>query len=376
MNIAVHPSGVLPGEFVQTIRSLSAEAETLGRLHDEQLAIVYEQGWFNLFVPTAYGGLEFPLPEALRVEEALAWTDGSAGWTITLCSGANWFAGFLNPLAAQEVYSNAKVCLAGSGKPGGVAQLTDEGYIISGQWNYATGALHATAFTANCRIEKNGVPLKDAAGNPLVQSFWFRPDEVKIIKNWNSIGMVATGSHGFSVQNVQVPLNRTFVIEPDKAVLPHPVYHFPFLQFAEATLAVNYSGMAVHFLDLCGELFEEKINRGFPINRPAVPPLMSLLQDATQELQQARNLFYAAIEQSWEVMVSEQQVSDELLGAISHTSRRLAIIARQQVDALYPFCGIVAADPSTEINRVWRDMHTASQHSLLAGCICREHDVR
>lgn len=365
MNIAVHPSGVLSGELVQSIRSLSAEAETLGRLHDEQLAIIYQQGWFNLFVPKQYGGLALSLPEALCIEEALAWTDGSAGWTVTLCSGANWFAGFLQPSAAQEVYSTAKVCLAGSGKAGGVAQLTNGGYVISGQWNYATGALHATAFTANCLIEKNGVPLKDAAGNPLVQSFWFRPDEVSIVKNWKSIGMVATGSHGFSVKDVLVPLNRSFVLEPGKAVLPHPVYHFPFLQFAEATLAVNYSGMALRFLDLCRELFEAKVNRPPAINLPTLPSLMSLLHEAVIELQQARNLFYTTIENSWQAMVSEQQVSDELLVAISHTSRRLATIARQQVDGLYPFCGIAAADPSTDINRVWRDLHTASQHSLL-----------
>ncbi len=365
MNIAVHPSDVLAAEIVESIRSLSAEAETLGRLHDKQLAIIYQQGWFNLFVPKQYGGLELSLPEALRIEEALAWTDGSTGWTVTLCSGANWFAGFLQPSAAQEVYSTAKVCLAGSGKTGGIAQLTNDGYVISGQWNYATGALHATAFTANCLIRKNGVQLQDAAGNPLVQSFWFRPDEVSIIKNWNSIGMVATGSHGFSVKDVHVPLNRSFVLEPGNAVLAHPVYHFPFLQFAEATLAVNYSGMAVHFLDLCRELFEDKANRPPAINRPEPPPLMSLLQAAVLELQQARNLFYASIESSWQAMVSEQRVSDKLLASISHTSRLLATIARQQVDALYPFCGIAAADPSTDINRIWRDLHTASQHSLL-----------
>lgn len=365
MYTAVHPSGVIDEALVQQLRALSAAAEALGRLHDEQLAIIYQQGWFNLFVPEQYGGLELSLPEALRTEEALAWADGSVGWTVTLCSGANWFAGFLQPTAAQEVYSNNRVCLAGSGKAGGVAQLTHDGYVVSGHWNYATGALHATAFTANCVIEKEGVPLKDEAGNPLIQSFWFRPDEVTIIKNWNCTGMVATGSHGFSVKDVPVPLYRSFVLEPGKAVLPHPVYHFPFLQFAEATLAVNYSGMALHFFDLCRTLFAAKVNRPVAVNRPAVPPLLALLQAAELALQEARNLFYTAIEQSWQAMLMQQQISDELLAAISHTSRRLATIARQQVEELYPFCGLTAADPSTELNRVWRDLHTASQHSLL-----------
>lgn len=364
MNIPAHPSAIIPAALSNAIRRLSPAAEAAGRLHDEQLAIVYQQGWFNLFVPKRYGGLELSLPEALRIEEALAWTDGSTGWTVTLCSGANWFVGFLEPSAAQEVYTHDKVCLAGSGRASGIAKVTNDGYEVTGQWNYATGALHATAFTANCIVEKNGVPLQDTAGNPLVRSFWFYPHEVTIHYNWKSIGMIATASHGFAVNKVRVPANRSFVLEPGQAVLADPVYHFPFLPFAEATLAVNYCGMAVRFLDLCRALFEEKISRPHKSRSP-LPPLLFLLQQAEEELQHARTLFYEAIDASWQAMLSQHSVSSILLDEISHTSRRLATIARQQVDVLYPFCGITAADPSTEINRVWRDLHTASQHSLL-----------
>ncbi|AXY77947.1 acyl-CoA dehydrogenase [Paraflavitalea soli] len=362
--MAAHPSSVIAAELTNTIRSFAAAAEALRQLHPVQLDIIYEQGWFNLFVPKQYGGLELSLPEALHIEEALAWADGSTGWTVTLCSGANWFVGFLDPSAAWEVYNDPKVCLAGSGRASGIARINQDGYTITGQWNYATGSLHATAFTANCMIEKDGVVLQDTAGNPLVYSFWFHKEEVSIHKNWNSIGMVATASHGFEVKEVTVPSNRTFLLQPGKAVLEHPVYHFPFLAFAEATLAVNYSGMAVNFLDLCGELFAEKLSRP-STSRSALPPLRDMLQGAEQELHTARSLFYAAINAAWEAIVSTQSVADEQLRAISHTSRRLATIARQQVDQLYPFCGITAADPSTPINRVWRNLHTASQHSLL-----------
>lgn len=365
MNIPAHPSTVIPAELTNTIRNFSAAAEKAGRLLPEQLAIIYQQQWFNLFVPKAYGGLELSLPEALKIEEALAWTDGSTGWTVTLCSGANWFVGFLALSAAEEIYRDDKVCLAGSGRASGIAKVSKDGYEITGQWNYATGAPHATAFTANCLIEKDGITLQDEAGHPLVQSFWFYPGEVTIRENWNSLGMVATASHGFEVKEVQVPHNRTFLLQPGKAVLEHPVYHFPFLQFAEATLAVNYSGMAVRFLDLCRTLFEEKISH--PNNRKHVlPPLMEMLQQAEEALQHTRSQFYTAIVTSWQAMLSEQSVSPALLQGISHTSRRLATTARQQVDTLYPFCGITAANPSTEINRVWRDLHTASQHTLLA----------
>lgn len=363
MIIPSHPSVVIAPELVQAIRDVSAEAEKTGRLQEEQLAIIYAQRWFNLFVPTTYDGLALPLPEALRIEEALAWTDGSTGWTVTLCSGANWFVGFLEPSSAQEIYNNSKVCLAGSGKASGVAKITAHGYEITGEWNYATGAPHATVFTANCVIQKDGIILQDPAGGPLVQSFWFHREEVTILENWQSTGMIATASHGFAVKRLTVPANRSFVLQPGRAVLADPVYHFPFLQFAEATLAVNYSGMAVRFLDLCHGIFEEKIKNAN--GSTPLPPLSTMLQAAKETLQQARTQFYTAITNSWAMMLSHQTVSVTLLQAMSHTSRRLASIARQQVDAMYPFCGLTAANPSTAINRVWRDLHTASQHTLL-----------
>jgi hypothetical protein len=39
--------------------------------------------------------------------------------------------------------------------------------------------------------------------------------------------------------------------------------------------------------------------------------------------------------------------------------------SRHAVDTLYPYCGLVAASADSDINRVWRDFHTASQHALL-----------
>jgi hypothetical protein len=50
---------------------------------------------------------------------------------------------------------------------------------------------------------------------------------------------------------------------------------------------------------------------------------------------------------------------------VSLYSRNLAKISRECVDLLYPYCGLAAANTDTEINQVWRDLHTASQHALL-----------
>ncbi len=89
------PSLLLPAALVNRIRRYSAAAEQMGRLHNEQLQIIFENNWLNLFTPRAAGGLGMDLPGAVRLQESLAWADGSFGWTVTLCSGAHWFIGFL-----------------------------------------------------------------------------------------------------------------------------------------------------------------------------------------------------------------------------------------------------------------------------------------
>jgi alkylation response protein AidB-like acyl-CoA dehydrogenase len=213
-------------------------------------------------------------------------------------------------------------------------------------------------------IHKDGIALKDEAGHPLMQAFWFYKDEVRIINNWHTIGMIATASEGFTIQQLRVPSNRSFSIDSNTATLSHPVYHFPFLAFAEATLAINYAGMAMHFLDLCEPAFEQKVKHPSPrLTEP--PPLMQILAEANKKLNIARAAFYAATDEAWQQMLAHHTVAEQLLTAISTTSRQLATLSRQTVDALYPYAGLSAANPDNEINRVWRDIHTASQHALL-----------
>jgi len=354
MNMIAHPSALISPEQTAAMRMASREAELLKQLHPDQLAIIYEQKWFQIFVPRQFNGLGLNLPEALQLEEALAWIDGSIGWTVTLCAGAGWFVGFLDPEIIPVVFDRPEVCIAGSGKISGIAKIIAGGFEITGHWDYATGSNCATSFTANCIIEENGIILKNEDGSPAIKSFLFLRDEVIIHKNWKMIGMIATGSNSFEVNGLKLKNNRSFSIDSRTAFLQHPVYQYPFHQFAETTLAVNSSGMAIRFLDLCKLLIQQKLNDA----------IQAGLQSAVKQLEEVRQQFYHIITNSWEECSGNFAISSTLLQDISRISKQLATTSRKVVDDLYPFCGMQAANPETEINRVWRNLHTASQHSL------------
>lgn len=353
------------------IRQYAAQSEELGELHPATLELAYQQQWFKLFVPEAYGGPGKKLPEILRLEEALAEADGSLAWTVTLCSGAAWFAGFLDQTLAETLFADRKVCFAGSGAIGGTAVATPEGYLINGTWKYASGALHATVFTANCLLKNaDGSEVLTAEGKPVVKSFIFKRTEVGILAGWSYFGLVATGSHAFEIENLLVPASRSFEI--NKTIqLADQGFDYPFLQLAETTLAVNSLGMTKHFLELVEETFYNR--SGFKrYNEKQVAYFDSELRRCKNELNEVRAQFYAVFELSWNQLLETQHIEEELLTKVSLLSRRLAHCARKTADTLFPYCGLEAAKKETTLNRVWRDIHTASQHALLTFETCME----
>lgn len=335
---------ILSAAQAALIREHAREAERLGELHPDVLALIYEQQWFRVLVPHRFGGLDWPLPAVVRLEEELARVDGSIAWTVTLCSGAGWFARFFPASDLDRIFAHPRLCMAGSGMAAGRAErLPGGGYRVSGQWGYASGARHATAFTANCVIWEDGAPVPGEDGQPLVRPFLFLRDEVKVLDEWRAVGLVATGSHGFIVTELDVPAERCFMI--DDAL---------FLPLAEATLAVNSCGMAGHFLECFEEVLEKRKGH---LTAATVEAVVEIVEKTKGELARVREAFYTALDAAWTSRGSYE--------AVSRTSHVLAATVRQCVDRLYPYAGLGAANIESEINRVWRDLHTASQHPLL-----------
>jgi alkylation response protein AidB-like acyl-CoA dehydrogenase len=364
-------SSTLSPRDAARIARYAAQADSGRWLHPVQQALIHRRGWLRMLAPRAVGGFELDLPEVVRLEEALARVDGSMAWTVTLCAGAGWFAGFLPPLLAREILATKRVCLAGSGAPTGVAEREGEGWRITGCWDYASGAPMATHFTFNAVLQEHGQALPDAAGNPMVSAFVVPAELVQIVPAWRSIGLRATASHSYRVQDRWVHADHGFAIDPSRAHAQGPLYRFPFMAFAFVTLSANVAGMAAHFVDLAQECIARRRNR-FGTNGGAhgeplieVPAVRALLDRAREELATVRADFYASLDAAWTHVAAGGSVDDAQAARLQALSMAWVGASRRAVDTLYPCCGLFAAREDSEINRVWRDFHTASQHALL-----------
>jgi alkylation response protein AidB-like acyl-CoA dehydrogenase len=352
---------------IAAIAEHAAQADREGWLHPEQQALIHQRGWLKMLAPRAVGGFELALPEVVRLEEAISRIDGSMGWTVTLCAGAGWFAGFLAPRLAREILATPKVCLAGSGAPTGYADREGEGWRIDGLWDYASGAPMATHFTFNAQLRENGQPLKDDAGNPRIQAFVVPAALVEIVPRWRSIGLRATASHAYRVSGQWIHADHGFDIDPARAKEQGPLYRFPFLAFAFVTLAANVAGMAHHFVELAEECIARRRNRFAGNGEPLieVPAVRALLENTRASLEDVRGRFYAQLDATWAQAASGAAVGDEEAAQMQALSMEWVNASRRAVDALFPYCGLFAMREDASINLVWRDFHTASQHALL-----------
>lgn len=306
------------------------------------LCEIYTQNLWNLWVPKSHGGLEFSLSEGLNKLQELARLDGSLGWTITLCSGANFFIGNLQPSEANQIFSEPAI-LGGSGGLFGTAEKVDDHFILNGTWKYATGAPYLTHFTLNAVLVENGEELKDDEGNLRFLSFVIPAHQVQVIHDWNTMGLKATATHSFTVNSVKAFENQSFVY--NQIHHPNLIFKIPFTVFADLTLWVNYLGMAEHFVSEAKKVSKSKGN----------PKLLQVVKNANEKI-------YSLAQEVEQFLENEDSISEFHILEIHQVASQSVKNMTEGIIEWFPHLGIKACKENHPLNLVFRDFFTATQH--------------
>jgi alkylation response protein AidB-like acyl-CoA dehydrogenase len=355
-----YPMDIIKQKALDVIRENAARAEKDGKLTKAQFSLAIEQKWFKIYVATAYGGLQMQLPDSLELLEALACADGSFGWMVSNCVLAGWNSGFVDPEVAKEIFSGDKMCVCGNELSKGAAIKHSKGYKLSGIWQYTAGAADTTAFVADCArssSENGGGHTDDCL------SFVLLKDEIVVATDGNSMGLLAAENLDIELKDINVNEDRAFKRTGADAKVKGALYQFPHMQLAEAVIAVNLSGMATRFIELCTNLFSTSTSRD-GVRLADDLTVQETLRKQSQKFSDARTKLYYAVELAWRAVVNGQSVKPAILYKVTSAAADLSRRARECVDSLYPYCGVQAADKRSDINRVWRDLHTASLYGV------------
>lgn len=360
-----HPSSVLSSQIVEHLRKQTIEQEVKKSLTPSVLSLIYQHQWFKLLIPKMYGGLELPLPKVIELFEAIAWADGNTGWCVNLGAGANMFAGYIQPDMAETIFSADNVCCAGSGAISGTAIETNGGYLLSGKWKYASGANHATHFTANgWLLDNNGNSITENEV-PQFLSFIIPADMVTNHRNWQAIGLRATSSNDFEVNNVFVPYSCTFNLTQPSKSINGPLYQFPFSLMAVTNMCCMTTGLAQHFIDAFISFADEKTPLHSSNKLSQNSKVSTILKNAQQQLNLVRQNMYDSLSKRWQQYESGLSATASEIEQTSTAFKTAAHKALGIIDELYPYCGMSILDEQNELNKIWRDAHVASLHYLL-----------
>jgi alkylation response protein AidB-like acyl-CoA dehydrogenase len=96
--------------------------ETSRRVPEELTRALARAGFFRIFLPVAYGGLDLTPMDGIAVFEELAKADASVAWCVWN-SNTHWTVAQLSPEAAHAIHDDPDVITANSTRPSGQAQL-------------------------------------------------------------------------------------------------------------------------------------------------------------------------------------------------------------------------------------------------------------
>ncbi|MBF6541544.1 acyl-CoA dehydrogenase family protein [Nocardia brasiliensis] len=191
--------------LAESIEANAAAAAERGSLTDDVAQDLLAAGIVRAGLPENLGGYEFSPLQLIQTIERLSYHDASAGWTmmvLQMVTGTT--AAYLGAAAAAELFPDVAAgkhaLLSGHGTRPGRAVPVDGGYLVSGQWQFASGMALATHIHSAIQVEGTGEPRILAMPK----------SQVMLVDNWDVLGLRATSSIDYHCTEVFVPQTHTY----------------------------------------------------------------------------------------------------------------------------------------------------------------------
>lgn len=334
--------------------------EAARRIPADLAAELAAEGFFRLWLPAAYGGLDLTPAEGLTVIEELAQADAAVAWCVWN-GNTYWTVAQLAPAAARAIFSGPAVITANSTQPKGRAEVVAGGYRVSGRWSLVSGCQIADWVQLLCSVQTDGSPQLTAAGTPQLRYMYCRASDCTIVDTWNSGGLRGTGSHDVIVESVFVPEDHASA-PADPRVLDTPQARYPAGTRVGAGLGAIALGIARSAIAALVELGGAKRPERSSQTLSAEPGAQTRLSQAEALVCAARGFLFDSVEHLWQ-RVGAGETED--INAWAHV--RLAGLhavssAVQAVDLCYLTGGATSLYTSFPFERALRDVHAITQH--------------
>jgi alkylation response protein AidB-like acyl-CoA dehydrogenase len=334
--------------------------ETSRRLPEDLARELAEAGFFRIFLPAAYGGLDLTPMEGIEVFEELARADASVAWCVWN-GNTHWTAAQLPSETAGTIHANPDVITANSTRTSGQAHVVDGGYRVNGRWSLVSGCELGTWMILLCVVHEDGKPRLSSTGAPETRFMLLPSDACEIIDTWNVGGLRGTGSHDVVVHDVFVAdgFGSGFF---DPHILPEPRYRIP--PFSRVipglgAMALGIARTAIEtFSEIAGAKTPERTTQMLRNNHGA----QVRISQAESLVRSARLFLFDALDRLWRPLIATGEVTMEARAHVRLAASHAVSSAVQAVDLLYIGAGASALYTTCPLERAFRDVHAITQH--------------
>jgi indole-3-acetate monooxygenase len=358
-------------ELGPKIRAAGDEMEQMRRVPPHLAQAMKDAGVFGMVLPRSWGAPELDPLTQLRVIEAMAMAEGSAGWCAMIGCDSGYITAFLDEDVAREMYPDIWVATAATATATGQATPVRGGYRVNGRFPFASGCQHCEWVWVGCNVLENGTVRVNAAGIPETRTCFVRLADCEILDTWHTTGLRGTGSHDLAIHDVFVPAERTFSFQdPNLVKRPGPLYAFPLMFIAKG--AAPALGIARHAIDAVIESAGRKPARRMILGDRAEPPKLLREEIFVQEsvaraetlLGAARAYQFEVVGDLWTTLVEQRQPSPHQQARFITSYTHVVAQCAEAIQLVYKASGGTAVYQTGALDRCLRDILTMNQHLM------------
>jgi indole-3-acetate monooxygenase len=337
------------------------EFDALSHVPRDVIAKMKRTGIFRASTPKRFGGDALPPHKFLAKLERIAIADGSAAWVAAFGSANTYLASLPVETQAKLYSSGPDQVFAGGLYPLQKAVQVPGGFMVSGQWRFASGCKGADWIGVGIGGAPGGA---DEPNTSKPFTAVFPASEVEIIENWKVVGMQGTGSHDLRLKDKFVDEQWTFV-RGGAPTIDEPLYRYPVVCYqAQVHAAVNV-GLARAALDLlAGQSGVTQTTTGAPRLADRAY-YRSGLARAEARLRSARAFFFESAEAAWQTILAGDPVTPTEANLMRLSAAYAAHTCADVVMAAYKMAGIGAIYRESRMQRLVRDSIVVTQHAAL-----------
>ena len=331
-----------------------------GQLAEPVVEALHKEGLYGMWVPRSLGGAELDPVSSLQVIENLAYGDPSTGWVLMAAALAiGTGAAYLGDQAVKELFKGPRMpVIAGQGTRPGNAVPHDGGFLLSGSWSFASGIKHGTHIHTLGIIEGTGEP----------RIFVLPVEKVKLIDNWNVMGLRATGSIDYTIDSVYVPDSYTHFAVTDVPKRGGSLYSVGIVGFAAMCHSGWACGIGRRLLDeLAGYV---RTRGGRSGTQSASESFLEQYAKAEGTYRSARALVYEVWGEMSQLMERGERPSVRLQSLVRLAMAHVQWASHDVAMFVYAAAGTTGLRAGT-IQRLFRDMHAGTQHLIASPPVFR-----